>query len=66
MIAKPFTDAELLSLIQEIRSHWLHSFGYRAVHALLCLAGERHGRAPLNHKRVYRIMRQHGLLLPRR
>ena len=43
----------------------LPTYGYRRVHALLrrrALAG---GRPPPNHKRVYRVMREHSLLLQR-
>ena len=35
------------------------------MHALLRRQAEAEGRAPPNHKRVYRIMKAHGLLLPR-
>lgn len=51
-------DQELLELIKAIKLH--HSFwGYRRVRAL---ARKKLGK-PLNHKRVYRLMEEHGLLV---
>ncbi|WP_082584360.1 IS3 family transposase [Noviherbaspirillum sp. Root189] len=51
---------------QAIRSvvHDLASFNYRRVRGVLRLNGMPDGR-PINHKRVYRIMRDHHLLLYR-
>lgn len=41
------------------------TYGYRRIHALLNKRLRADERAPVNHKRVYRIMRQNGLLLAR-
>ena len=41
------------------------TYGYRRVHALLRWRAEAEGRPPPNHKRVYRVMKAHGLLLRR-
>lgn len=54
-------DEQLLPLIIEL-VHQRPSYGYRRIHALL--KRRLNGQA-LNHKRVYRIMNQHGLLLTR-
>ncbi len=43
----------------------LPTYGYRRVHALLRRQAERDGRPPPNAKRVYRVMKLHGLLLQR-
>ena len=42
------------------------TYGYRRVTALLNRQLRAEGAAPVNHKRVYRIMQAHGLLLARR
>ena len=57
-------DAWLLPLIRELVDCRM-TYGYRRICALLNrkLAGM--GKAAVNHKRVYRIMRQNGLLLTR-
>jgi putative transposase len=39
--------------------------GYRRVHAILRRKALDEGRQPPNHKRVYRVMKEHGLLLQR-
>jgi len=41
------------------------SYGYRRVTAILCLELQNKGKNRVNHKRVYRIMKQAGLLLQR-
>ena len=41
------------------------TYGYRHVHALLRRQAEKTGRAGPNPKRVYRVMKVHGLLLQR-
>ncbi|MGU3480055.1 IS3 family transposase [Methylobacterium sp. D48H] len=43
----------------------LPTYGYRRVHALLRRQAERDGRLAPNAKRVYRVMKVHGLLLQR-
>ncbi len=42
------------------------TYGYRRITALLNRQLRSNGSAPTNHKRVYRIMQAHGLLLARR
>jgi transposase InsO family protein len=54
-------DQQLLPLIIEL-VHQRPSYGYRRIHALL--NRKCNGQA-VNHKRVYRIMKQNGLLLAR-
>jgi putative transposase len=43
----------------------LPTSGYRRGHALLARQAREQGRSPPNHKRVYRVMKAHGLLLQR-
>ena len=43
----------------------LPTYGYRRVHAILRRQARAEGFAAPNHKRVYRVMRDHGLLLQR-
>jgi putative transposase len=57
-------DAELLAAIQALVAD-LPSYGYRRVHALLRRQAECEGRPAPNVKRVYRVMKVHGLLLQR-
>jgi putative transposase len=56
------------SLVEEIRFFiaGLPSYGYRRVWGLLRSERESQCAAPVNVKRVYRVMRVHGLLLQRR
>lgn len=56
------------SLVEQIRTAItdLPSYGYRRVWALLRRQAERQAQPPVNAKRVYRVMRDHGLLLERR
>ncbi|MGO4766271.1 IS3 family transposase [Cupriavidus sp. 2KB_3] len=55
-------------LIEEIRGAVAHlpSYGYRRVWGVLRRERERQGVPAVNVKRVYRVMRMHGLLLQRR
>ena len=55
------------ALVSEIRAIIadLPTYGYRRVHALLRRKALAEGRSPANHKRVYRVMKEHGLLLQR-
>jgi len=57
-------DAWLLPLIRELVDHRM-TYGYRRIGALLNRMLQGMGKAIVNHKRVYRIMRQNGLLLTR-
>jgi putative transposase len=43
----------------------LPTYGYRRVHAILRRKALAEGRQPPNHKRVYRVMKEYGLLLQR-
>jgi putative transposase len=60
----PLPDAELVADIRALVAD-LPTYGYRRVHALLRRQAEKNGRAAPNPKRVYRVMRVHGLLLQR-
>lgn len=57
-------DDELLAAIRSIIAD-MPSYGYRRVWALLRRAARSEGRPAPNHKRVYRVMKAHGLLLQR-
>jgi len=57
-------DARLLPLILEIIGE-RQTYGYRRMHVLLNKKLRALGLPCVNHKRVYRIMRLHGLLLVR-
>ena len=63
--ARRTNDAGLVEEIQHIIAH-LPSWGYRRVWGKLRNERENQGAAPVNVKRVYRVMRVHGLLLERR
>lgn len=58
-------DTDLVYEIKQQVSD-LPSYGYRRVWGLLRRAREVHSLAPVNVKRVYRVMRDHNLLLERR
>jgi putative transposase len=58
----PLPDEDLMEAIKALISS-LPTYGYRRVHALLVRQAQEQGRAPPNHKRVYRVMKAHGLLL---
>src|SRR4051812_27211966 len=58
------SSAGLLAAIQTLVAD-LPTYGYRRVHALLRRQAEREGRPAPNVKRVYRVMKVHGLLLQR-
>ena len=60
----PRPDDELLAAIKAVIAE-MPTYGYRRIQAVLkrqALAG---GSSPPNHKRVYRVMKLHGLLLDR-
>ncbi|MBD1555316.1 IS3 family transposase, partial [Pseudomonas sp. C2L11] len=58
-------DMELVAEIKQQVSE-LPSYGYRRVWALLRREREVQLLSPINVKRVYRVMRDHNLLLKRR
>ena len=60
----PLPDTELVSEIRALIAD-LPTYGYRRVHALLRRQAEQNGRAAPNAKRIYRVMKLHGLLLRR-
>ncbi|WP_198173324.1 IS3 family transposase [Cupriavidus sp. USMAA2-4] len=62
--ARPADDTEL---VEEIQAHVAHlpTYGYRRIWALLRRSREMVGAPCINHKRVYRVMREHHLLLRR-
>ncbi|WP_413817351.1 IS3 family transposase [Pseudomonas viridiflava] len=62
---RPVNDAELVVEIQQQVSE-LPSYGYRRVWGLLRRARETQLLPAINVKRVYRVMRDHNLLLERR
>lgn len=57
-------DAAVLQHIRRIVEE-RPTYGYRRITALLRREMARENGPPVNHKRVFRIMRQHGLLLAR-
>ncbi|WP_457369489.1 IS3 family transposase [Pseudomonas sp. TE36184] len=63
--SRPVGDAELVVEIQQQVSE-LPSYGYRRVWGLLRRERETHSLPAINVKRVYRVMRDHNLLLERR
>ena len=60
----PLPDAELVAQIKVLIGE-LPTYGYRRVHAILKRQALAAGLKPANHKRVYRVMKAHGLLLDR-
>ena len=58
----PRPDADLLADIRAIVTD-LPTYGYRRAHALLRRQARKNGRESPNPKRVYRVMKVHGLLL---
>jgi putative transposase len=61
----PQPDGELLERIKAVIAD-MPTYGYRRVHAILRRQARQHGGlAAPNHKRVHRVMREHGLLLQR-
>ncbi|WP_414704608.1 IS3 family transposase [Pseudomonas sp. P42] len=62
---RPVDDADLVVEIQQQVSE-LPSYGYRRVWGLLRRARETQSLPAINVKRVYRVMRDHNLLLERR
>jgi putative transposase len=60
----PLPDEELVAQIKAAIAE-LPTYGYRRVHAILKRQALAAGLKPPNHKRVYRVMKVHGLLLDR-
>src|SRR3954451_24425937 len=60
----PQPDEALVAEIKAVIAN-LPTYGYRRVHAILRRRALAEGRPPPNHKRVYRVMKEHGLLLQR-
>lgn len=60
----PLPDAELVTDIRMLIAG-LPTHGYCRVQALLRRQAKKNGRAAPNAKRVYRVMKVHGLLLRR-
>ncbi|WP_447783297.1 IS3 family transposase [Pseudomonas germanica] len=63
--SRPVNDVELVAEIRQEVSE-LPSYGYRRVWGLLRRAREKRSLPAINVKRVYRVMRDHNLLLERR
>ncbi len=62
---RPTHDAPVVEAIERVISD-LPSYGYRRVWGTLRRERIAAGQAPLNAKRIYRVMRAHGLLMQRR
>ncbi len=60
----PLPDAAVVEEIKAVIAS-MPTYGYRRVQAVLARRAHEQGRAPPNHKRVYRVMKAHGLLLQR-
>ena len=60
----PQPEADLVERIEAVIAA-MPTYGYRRVHAILRRQAEEEGRPPPNHKRVWRVMKAHGLLLAR-
>jgi putative transposase len=60
----PLSDDKLVAEIKAVIAE-LPTYGYRRVHAILKRQALAAGLKPPNHKRVYRVMKVHGLLLDR-
>src|SRR5262249_11751306 len=61
---RPLPDGKLVAEIKAVIAE-LPTYGYRRVHAMLKRQALAAGLKPPNHKRVYRVMKVHGLLLDR-
>jgi putative transposase len=58
----PLPDDELVAEIKAVIAE-LPTYAYRRVHAIPERQALAAGRKPPNHKRIYRVMKAHGLLL---
>jgi len=61
---RPQPETELVAEIQALIAGQ-RTYGYRRIHALLRRQRREGGAAPVNVKRVYRVMKAHGLMLER-
>ena len=61
----PLSHDKLVAEIKAVIAK-LPTYGYRRVHAILKRQALAAGLKPPNHKRVYRVMKVHGLLLDRK
>jgi putative transposase len=61
---RPQPEAELVAEIKALIAGQ-PTYGYRRIHALLRRQRREHGGVAVNAKRVYRVMKAHGLLLER-
>ena len=61
---RPQPEGDLLAEIKETMAAQ-PTYGYRRIHALIRRRHAEEGCAPINVKRVYRVMKAHGLLLER-
>ena len=61
---RPQPETELLAEIKQVIAGQ-PTYGYRRVHALVRRHWRDEGGVPVNLKRVYRVMKTHGLLLQR-
>ena len=57
-------DTELVEAIKTVIAD-MPTYGYRRVHAILRRQAKRNDAQAPNHKRVYRVMKEHDLLLQR-
>src|SRR5580704_13796302 len=57
-------EGDLLDEIKAVIAA-MPTYGYRRVHAMIRLARTAEGRPPVNVKRIWRVMKAHGLLLQR-
>ena len=60
----PQPEDEVLAEVKQVIAAQ-PTYGYRRVHALIRRRRRKEGGAPVNAKRIYRIMKAHGLLLQR-
>ena len=60
----PQPETDLLAEIKAVIGD-MPTYGYRRVWAVLRRAAEAQSRQAPNHKRIYRVMKAHGLLLQR-
>lgn len=57
-------ESDILKVILDVVDKKM-TYGYRRVHAVVNQRRISEGLSPINHKRVYRLMKEHSLLLPK-